>query len=194
MKPNPRIGEFTCERLKLAREQAGGTLAWSKVADIIQKSFEQEVACFCAINGAPRKPRAAPATPRKRDEHIDALVYACGGDPFQLTRAAIQAAAVAVAEIKQVSPDLSVDEIKRRVQRYKEKHRDWPLTPMAISKNWHDLGSSSGRTYSAANDPYLTPENWRERAKQVYPDADFEGKEWTDIGILIRTDILKKST
>lgn len=193
MKPNPRIGEFTCERLKLAREQAGGTLAWQKVAAIIQASFEQEIACFAAINGAPRKPRAAPATPRKRDEHIDSLVYACGGDPFQLTRAAIQAAAVAVAEIKQVSPDVSVEEIKRRVQRYKEKHRDWPLTPMAVSKNWHDLGTSAGRTYSAALDPYIEPEGWRDMAAKVFPNGDFSDKQWAEVSILVRKDILTKS-
>ncbi len=191
MKPNPLFSQFVCERLKLAREEAGGTLPWSHVSDIIQKAYIQEITAFTARLAPPTAKRAP--VKRERNEFIDTLAEATGSNPIMMTPAAIRTVAIAWAEIKTVSPACTVEEIRTRAAVYKRKHPEWPLTATALSKHWDQLGSSSGRTASAALDVYTEPLNWRERAASVFPEADFTEVAWCDVSILVRKDILTKT-
>lgn len=191
-KGNPLHGQFVVERLKQAREAAGGTLPWATVGDIIQKAHDQDVSGLIAMYGAPKTPRKQPV-PRKRNEFVDALAEACGGHPQTMTASAIRAVAISWAEIKAVSPDCTPDELKRRAERYRSLHPTWPCTAGSIAKHWDSLGVSLGRTESARLDPYITPPDWLEKAKRLYPEADFTGREWSDLPITIRTTIIQKT-
>ncbi len=133
------------------------------------------------------------SVPRKRNEFIDTLADSCGGDAKQMTHSAIRTIAVAWAEIKQVSPDCTCEEIRKRVSRYKSLHPTWPCTPGAVSKHWDSLGASLGRTESARNDPYIAPPDWMAKACRLYPEADFTGRQWSEIPITLRNAILQKS-
>lgn len=191
-KGNPLHGQFVVERLKQAREAAGGQLAWGVVAEIVQKAHDQDVAGLAALYGAPKTPRKQPV-PRKRNEFVDALAEACGGHPQTMTKSAIRAVAIAWAEIHAVSPDCTPDELKRRAERYRSIHPTWPCTAGAIAKHWDSLGVSLGRTESAKHDAYIPPPDWLNKAQQLYPEADFTGREWAGIPITIRAEILRRT-
>lgn len=189
---NPAFGQFVCERLKVVRTRSGGTLAWSIVAQIIQCAYKEEAENFQAFVAPPKAKRAASA-PRKRNEHIDALASACGGHPDTMTHSAIRAVAVAWAEIKAVSPDCTPGELKRRADRYKSLHPTWPCTAGALAKHWDSLGVSLGRTESARTDAYIAPPDWLKKAQAIYPEADFTGREWAEIPITLRGEILRRT-
>lgn len=190
---NSMHGSFVAERLKAARAAAGGALSWAKVAEIIQHAYEEEVKQFTALSGAPKEPRKQPV-PRKRNAFVDALAEACGGNPEFLTHSAMRTVAVAWAEIKAVSPDCTPEEIRRRVARYKSLHPTWPCTAPSIAKRWDSLGESLGRTESAKMDAYIAPPEWLEKARRVYPEADFTDRQWGDLPITIRSEILRKTS
>ncbi len=189
---NPLHGSFVAERLKAARTAAGGTIAWSRVAEIIQHAYEEEAKAFTAMSGAPKEPRKQPVA-RKRNEFVDALASACGGNPQFLTPGAIRTVAIAWAEIKSVSPDCTVEELHRRASRYKSLHPTWPCTATSLSKYWDQLGESLGRTHSAKADSYVEPAGWMEKAAKLYPEADFTGRTWASIPITIKNVVVQKS-
>jgi len=196
MKPDPLFGKKTTDQIWEARAAATEKLGRATIEAIIQAAYERQCELdagdpFAAIK-APPKPKRVPV-PRKRNEFIDALAAACGGVPELMTQTAIRTVGVAFAEIKQVCPDVTVDDIQRAAQKYKEAHRDWPLTAPALSKRWHEVHLPGHRTASAARDVYLVPLNWERRAKALYPEADFGGREWLSLPITIRSQILKQT-
>lgn len=92
-----------------------------------------------------RKESAAkePRTPRKRDLLVDTLAESTGSDPAELTRPHARALGVAVASIREVAPDVSPDEIRRRAANYARMHPDWELTGPALAKHWAECGGVS---------------------------------------------------
>ena len=80
---------------------------------------------------------------RERNPLLDAMVEACGGNPTETTGSATKAAAVALADIRKASPELTVQEIHNRAGAYRRKHPTWPLTPNALCKYWNTLGSAA---------------------------------------------------
>lgn len=140
-----------------------------------------------------QKRRTTQGIPRKRNELLDALVEACGGNPAETTRPAFRAAAVALADIQAVCPNLTRDELFARAARYKSKHRDWPLTPPALCKHWADLGGGP-RTSAAKRDVYIEPNGWRELLVSQYnlDPKDVSEKTWFDLGYGLRHELLQK--
>lgn len=158
------------------------TLPWEKVAAIIQSKYE--------LAPKPRAPRVSKK--RERDALFDALAVATGQNLVELSRAMARSIAVALADIRAVTPDLTVGEINRRAEAYRNKHRDWPLTATSLAKYWGEFGGA--RTRQAKSDPYIAPPNWEQLAKRVFPEADFSGRIWNDLSITIRSDILKRAS
>lgn len=189
---NKLHGAFVAERLKAARTAAGGQISWSKVAEIIQHAHEDEFRQFTALNAAPKEPRKQPV-PRKRNEFVDALALACGGNPQFMTPMALRAVGVAWSEIRSVSPECTPDEIHRRASRYKSLHPTWPCTASSLSKYWDQLGESLGRTHAAKIDSYVEPAGWMEKASRMYPEADFTGRTWADIPITVKNTIVQRA-
>jgi hypothetical protein len=78
--------------------------------------------------------------PRERNQLLDAMATVGGGKPEEVTPKAWPAAASALSEIKSVSPDVTVEEIRRRAENYKKHFRDAALTPSALAKHWARCG------------------------------------------------------
>lgn len=77
--------------------------------------------------------------PVERNPLLDALVETCGGDPLATTRSGWAQAATALRDIKEVFPEVTVDEIKAKASAYRRSHPEWDLTPMALAKHWGSL-------------------------------------------------------
>ena len=178
------IGAKCVVVLKAAKR--AGEVPWPKVAEIIDGVVSAEQ--FSLKTDEPEKPKPE----RKRNPLVDGIIEACGHDPLKATKTALQAAGVAVASIKEVHPDVNVSEIKRCAALYKRKNPTWPITPSAIAAHWHEFPTVTNTLETKTPDPYTAPENWRELASKVYPGADFSDREWSDIAITIRQDLVKK--
>jgi hypothetical protein len=120
---------------------------------------------------------------------FEALAEACGLVPVEMTKPEQRVCAVASAEIRQASPDVTPFEIKRRARLYRTRHRDWPLTPKALCLHWSSLGEGD-RTLTAKRDVYTEPVGWREVAARLFPGADFSDREWADIRVTFGAQIL----
>lgn len=77
--------------------------------------------------------------PVERNPIIDALVESCGGEIATTTRPAWIQAATALRDIKEVSPVVTVDDIKAKAAAYRKAHPEWDLTPLALAKHWGSL-------------------------------------------------------
>jgi len=87
-----------------------------------------------------RKHQSA-AKPRPRNVLVDTLAEIEGSNPSELTRPQVRALGVAVAEIREATPDVSPDEIRRRAANYRAIHPTWELTGPALAKHWGGCGS-----------------------------------------------------
>ena len=85
------------------------------------------------MDGSPDKPKPLA---RERNKLLDALVSVDGSDPLKSTSPAFKAAAVALKTIREVSPDVTPEEIKRRAKNYRVNYKDWSLTANSIAKYW----------------------------------------------------------
>lgn len=55
------------------------------------------------------------------------------------TRSAWAQAATALRDIKEVSPEVTPDDIKVKASAYRNAHPEWDLTPTALAKHWGSL-------------------------------------------------------
>jgi hypothetical protein len=130
--------------------------------------------------------------PAERDPLFDALYLSTtNGSLAEITKRSGRTTAVALAEIRKVTPDVTPEEIERRALCYKRAHRDWPLTPSSLCKNWSEF-SLNPETIKQKLDPYQIPPNWRERFMLTFPGIEAPS-EWAEISVPLRTDILRKT-
>ena len=86
--------------------------------------------------GAGAKPRV-----RVRNEVFDALVVVTGTPLDQVTRALGGQVAAALRDIKEVCPEVTVEEVRKRAAVYRQKWPKVSLSPSALAKHWGSLGS-----------------------------------------------------
>jgi hypothetical protein len=140
--------------------------------------------------GATRRTRKESA---ERDPLFDRLALLTGSaDLAQITKSENRTIGVALAEIKKATPDVTADEIERRILCYKRAHRDWQLTPTALAKHWSEFAISP-ETKAQKLDPYKTPDNWRNRFNATFPGIE-PPADWSEISVPLRTDILRKTS
>jgi hypothetical protein len=114
------------------RAKVGRTHATSSATEV-----EVEVEKGTTTQSAAKK---TPRTPRQRNALVDVLAEVEGSTPTELTRPHARALGVAVASIREVAPDVSADEIRRRAANYSRQHPDWELTGPALAKHWAECG------------------------------------------------------
>jgi len=132
---------------------------------IIQQEYDDAQADIAAEAKAPKLDK------RTHAELFNAMALACGLNPLECPMAMKKTIAVALADIRTVTPGLTPDEIAKRARTYKQKHRDWPLTAMSLAKWWGDLGSGDmGRTFTAQ--AAQEPPNWKETLPRLMPEAE----------------------
>ena len=152
--------------------------------------FEADPSVSLPELGGTRRPRKEPP---ERNPLFDRLALLTGcADLAQITKSENRTIGVALAEIKKATPDVTPDEIERRILCYKRAHRDWQLTPTALAKHWSEFAINP-ETNAQKLDPYKTPENWRYRFNQTFPGIE-PPAEWSEISVPLRTDILRKTT
>ena len=178
--PIETFGE-QCMRVFAEKRKVTGNSSAEACAAVIDELFAQ-------WKRAKRKPRSAEKAPRPRNLLVDGIVAACGSDPFASTSPMLQAAGVAVAAIKQVTPDVTTAEITRRARLYAAKHPTWALTPPALAKNWGEFAPP--RKENAPKDVYTAPENWKALACAKWGNIDLPAN-WLDLAITLRADLLR---
>lgn len=89
-----------------------------------------------------RKTKTAPK-PRERNPLWDALASVDGSNLDEMTRTARGRVGKALKDIKEVMPDVTAQEIKRRAAVYRAKHKDWPLTSSALAGRWAECGDQT---------------------------------------------------
>lgn len=160
----------------------GTEAAWSEVEAVIRRCLEHPTPGKAVVH-------------RKRNDLLDSLILVCGGNPESTTRAAFQTAAVALRDIKEVSPDLTPEMLVTGAHSYKRKHRDWALTVGSLAKYWGELGvGANDATRAAKKDIYTEPPGWRAVLQELYGlhlEAVNE-KEWADLSPDTRRDLLAK--
>ena len=136
---------------------------------------------------------------RARDAVFDLLAKLDGvADTKQLTRHGGAKIAAAKAQILEVMPDRTTDEvcaeINARWARWCRKHTDAKVqTVMALVTHWAELGGGP-KTQAALLDIYQVPDgDWRRVAAVVIgcEAAALADKAWTDLGPDYRSAILK---
>ena len=144
------------EAIAKERERLGGKITaeqWDAVVDNL-----------VVTEGVFRKKKPSSKRPkegRPRNPLFDALALGTGTrDLAKLPRMMGKTIGVALADILEVSPDLTPDEMERVISAYKSKHPTWPCTAMAIAKHWAEFAKSDA-THAAKTDVYQEPPNWK---------------------------------
>jgi hypothetical protein len=81
------------------------------------------------------KPKAEPK-PRERNELIDAMVAVDGSNPLEVTGNAWGRAGIALQQIREVSPDVTPDDIRKRAANYRLHFPKAACTPTGIATHW----------------------------------------------------------
>jgi hypothetical protein len=118
-------------------------------------------------------PPAAPSRPR--DVLFDALARAEGSDPNQLTKAGARTIAVALADIRRASPDVTVPEINSRAAMYRRAlPAGCTLTAAALAKHW---ARCSGQRVARVDAEPAKPEpaGWLQWLEANMPATDEDG-------------------
>ncbi len=172
------FGQRCTEALKSAK-RANPELPWEEVTKIID--HEDSKRTF--TERRPQMSKSAQASVL-----FDALATASGVNPKAATRQMRAAIGVALADIRAVSPEVTPEEITRRVELYRSRHPMWVVTATSIAKYWGEFGD--GHTRLAKVDPYIEPPHWQNAAERKFPGIDFTNRAWADISASVRRDIL----
>lgn len=131
---------------------------------------------------------------RARNPLFDALALSTGTRNLnELSRTAAKQIAVALADITSVCPDITIDEIERRVGAYKKR---WPearnLSAPALAKHWAQFGTGD-KTKAARMDVYQEPGEWLSAAIELFgfeTATQLKDKGWFKFGVDWRAQIL----
>src|SRR6185295_18825830 len=165
-KPAPSFGSLCAKAVFVAKKTAKDLnlpFTIKHAADIIDQLDEDRAKAIPAE--AVQRPKRNAVS---RSELFNALALAVNINPSEATRAIKATIAVAVADIESVTPGLTPDEIRRRADAYRRKHRDWPLTPTSLAKYWGEFGQATGLTYAAKEE--TPPDGWQEALKSIYQE------------------------
>lgn len=181
------------QRLGQARANNGDKLGAEEWLLIAGGHIKAEV--NAGIDGVKTLPKAK--RPKgTRNELFDALASACGMNLMEITKAAARSVGVALADIRNVTPELTVAEIKARIAKYQRLHPTWALTAPAIAKNWAGLGDrGEDLTRTAKFDVYQEPPDWKADAVAIHGadiGAQIFDKGWLNISTVYRAEILRR--
>jgi hypothetical protein len=133
---NPGLGERIATALfaEVDSRKGQGGAAFSR--DALKLAFVAiiERECRDYVTGKPAK------ASKPRNELLDAFATIGGGNLEEVTKTAWPGFAKRLAEIKEVSPDVTVAELHARAAAYQRKFPQATLTPHALAKHWGELG------------------------------------------------------
>jgi len=103
---------------------------------VFQTTINQTTIPIEPAKAAPKKAAEKPSTPRQRNPLIDALAAVDGSDTRQLTASAWSGFAKALKEIREVCPDVTPEEIRRRAGNFRLHFPKITPSPHALGKWW----------------------------------------------------------
>lgn len=114
---------------------------------------------------------AGPALPvPARDSLFDALANAEGSSPGELTKPGAKKIAVALAQIRKASPDVTAAEIQQRARIYRSVMPGGTrITANALAVHWAKCGPARTENKSEKSIGPTPPADWRERIEAAYP-------------------------
>lgn len=138
--------------------------------------------------GADAPPVAKPQKRvRDRSPLLDALAACDGSDPLQVTHSAWGAIGKALSEIKQVSPDVTPEEITRRAKNYARAMRDATISASALAKHWARCDRVKGQPQEKPVEFIAECPAWKsllnhERPNSIYSaNGSNEAHNWDDL-------------
>lgn len=141
----------------------------------------------------PARPAIESGEGRALPEHSPlfcALAESCGLDPAELAGRAARIVAVALAEIRGATPDVTADELRTRAAAYARKMPSGcRITPTALAKHWASLGAVGGGDAP----PPPEPPDWRSRLEELYPGngINAESRPWGTVPESIKAEVRK---
>lgn len=172
----------------------GEVFKMSDIARIVAKLDSTRLDRPTVAIPAQRKRNGGEPAPRPRNEIIDALKLTCNM-PEKLTRAMGKRLGTVAAQLKEVDPNVTGEEVQRRgaiiLSKYGEK-----AGVFCIAMHWHETGPGP-RTPMAKRSIYVEPDNWRDVLRRIGKgwDQDMLNEmltaEWLNISSTVRLDILK---
>ena len=154
------FGEKLFDALAIERARLGGTLPRERWLAVANETAQSEGVL------RKRKPKGAE---RARNPLFDALALTMSTIQSldELTRLAAKAVGIALADIKEACPDVTVEEIQRRAALYK---RRWPdprnWSAPALAKHWPEFGNG-GRPTRTGVEFAPEPAEWRAAARKI---------------------------
>jgi hypothetical protein len=137
--PNPDFAELVVEALiqaKVAAAARGEPGLYRKQMIALIRKLDTEDLCRTLPNGK--------ANPRRRNALLDALVTLNGEDLAQVPAAVFRQAVGALRDIREVCPEVTAEEIKRRASNLrKQMNISGPLSSSALAKWWATADRSS---------------------------------------------------
>jgi hypothetical protein len=153
---------------------------------------------FEAVHQLRKRTRKPKGAPRARNPLWDTLATECGMKLEDITRIPAKAIGVALADILAVSPEVTPDEIRRRVQGYRRQYPSVACTPFALASHWAEFGTAKPGRINPRDIYREPPPEWRQMCIRRWPDAlewgnshDFANMPWKDVSTTLRPDILK---
>lgn len=147
------------------------------------------------------KPEKAP---RPADPVFEAFARHLGQDPKQLTPTAGRLIGIALAEIRKIAPNVTGNEIARRVINYRKHYAEAACTAPAIAKHWALIDNAPGQYRptgpTEADKLRHPPAGWTDTLARLYPPEDFPAtreaiaaSDWNGLQIATRKEIVAAS-
>lgn len=127
-----------------------------------------------------------------RDPIFDTLAVECGISLDEITKPLGRAVAMARAGILSVTPGVTPEEIRRRVDTFRKRYPGTGFTPAAIAKHWAMLGSHRVQRQVALVEE---PDGWRDYIRQRYPMKPgetrtlYEEGSWAAVPVWLKQEI-----
>ena len=194
--------------LKANNLKSIGALNASIIADLIDRVYDHSLQVEQADKD--RKKAIATAKREKVNEQptpdankatlFEALANVCGMAVNEMTRGAASSCGLALAQILEVMPNVTKEEIWKRGKLYKKTYPQASLSPTSLSLHWPKFGGTgtfvnepTENFHMKEDDPYAEPKwDWRSIAigrwpKKDYPHLEYLEKiEWKDLTLTLK--------
>jgi hypothetical protein len=196
--------------LKANNLKSIGALNAEIIADLINRVYDHEEQTKQAEKdkkkALAKREKGSEQPPSNADRELlfHALANVCGMKVEEMTRKANDQCGLHLAQIIEVMPHVTVQEIWKRGKLYKQCYPSISMTPMALSLHWAKFGGTSTFVNEPTtefmmkeNDPYQEPKgDWRSLALNKWPEKEFphlvylKTVDWKDLTLTMK-NILK---
>lgn len=182
-----------------------GSLNGTIIADLINRVYEHEKQVAQAEKkkgktSTKHEKSSTETASNLRSTLFEALANVCGMAVNEMTRSATNSCGLALGQIIEVMPTVTVEDIWKRGKLYKNAFPNAVLSPTALSMHWAKFGGTGTfvneptTTFTMNEaDPYAEPKwDWRSIALEKWPKKDYphlaylETTSWKDLTLTLK--------